>query len=97
MNACCRPIHRGSPLRAVLTVPYRDAMSPPQLSADTPIPDVVHPVKIYLGEAFWHYGDSAIPNHLNSSFSQGLRSDKPLQADFGFNHRLATTTMSYGM
>src|SRR4030043_442230 len=95
MNARCRFIHRGSHLGAILTIPYRDAVPPPQLSADTPVPDVLRPVKICLGEAFRNYGDPAVLNSLDGGFSQRLCSDEPLQADLGFNHRLATTTMSY--
>ena len=35
-------------LATVITVPCRNTMSPPKLTADTPVADVVRPVKVCL-------------------------------------------------
>ena len=35
-------------------VPSRNTMTPPQLTRNTPVPNVVHPRHIHVGVLFWH-------------------------------------------
>ena len=60
VRCCCEPHWDRSAgsstaddhLAAILAVPDRDAVSPPQLAADAPVTDVFHPVQVDLGETF---------------------------------------------
>ena len=72
-------------LAAIVAVPDRDAVPPPQLAADAPILDVLQPVVIDLGEAFRHDLDAAIPHRCQGGFGQRLDLDEPLGGDHRLN------------
>src|SRR5262249_2419166 len=66
------------------TIPNRDAMPPPQLTADTPILDVLQPVVISLFKTLRHDLDAPITDHIQAGFRKGFNFDEPLLGD----HRL---------
>src|SRR5262249_30691011 len=55
-------LRAGLSARLVFLIPYRDAMPPPQLTADTPVSDVVHPMSVGFGPAFRVKSDPAFLN-----------------------------------
>ncbi len=84
MGTLGRILAHDGHLFAILTVPHRDAMPPPQLAADAPVPNVFQPVVIDFGEALRDDADTAIPDGLQPGFGQRLDRNEPL----GGNHRL---------
>src|SRR5215217_1514436 len=73
--------HRHMMVRAI---PNRDAMTPPQLTADAPILDILQPVVIGLLESFGDDLDAAVLYSFECGFGQRLDGHKPLGGD----HRL---------
>ena len=81
---------------AVFVIPSRDLMAPPELTADTPIGDVVHPLVVgvhpVLGHEFHLTGLHCIDGLLRDAFAGGVlradlvHGDKPLVGQHGFNH-----------
>ena len=69
---------------AVITVVGRDPMTPPELTADAPVTDILHPVEVVFIKALGDKADLFIPNHLNGRLRQRLHRDEPLLG----NHRL---------
>src|SRR5260221_6395971 len=65
-------------------IPNRDAMSPPQLAADTPILDVFHPVVISLLEVFGYDLNATVLHGIKRGFCQRINRHEPLLRD----HRL---------
>ena len=54
-------------------IPNRDAMSPPQLAADTPILDILKPVEINFFKTLRHDLDLSIRHCIKRRFSQAIR------------------------
>ena len=50
-----------------------NAVTPPELSADAPVPDVVHPVEVDLGETVGDYSDSIFCDGTGGSVGHGSR------------------------
>ena len=71
-------------LAAVIAVPGRDAVSPPQLAGNAPVADIVQPVAVNLGETLRHKFNIPVLYRLGSRLCQGFHLYKPL----GGNHRL---------
>jgi hypothetical protein len=69
-------------------IPDRDAMSPPQLTADTPILDVLKPVEVGLLEAFRHDLDASVFHRVETGIGKRLDLHEPLLGD----HRLDNFT-----
>ncbi len=64
---------------AILAVPDRDAVTPPQLPADTPVLDIIHPVQENLGEAIRHKVDLALAHRFSCHFCQAVHLYEPLR------------------
>ena len=79
--------HHG--LAAVVAVPSRDLVAPPQLTADAPVAGVLHPVHIVLGKALGHKLDLALLYALNGGLCQRLHLDEPLLGDHGLDGGVA--------
>src|SRR5215211_5345288 len=73
-------------------IPNRDAMSPPQLTADTPILDILKPVEICLLEPLRNNPNAPIPHGVEGGFRQGFNRHKPLGGD----HRLEDFSAALG-
>ena len=72
LRAAGRILAQNHHLAAVLAVPDRDAMAPPQLTADAPVADVLHPVHVLLGEALGHKLGLAAGHGLDGRLGQRL-------------------------
>ena len=82
---------------AVITVPDRDAVSPPDLAADAPVVHVFHPAQIILGKTFRHELGTPILYAIGGSFQQRLHLYEPLGGNQGFNGFTAALAMSHGV
>ena len=63
---------------AGVVIPRRYAMAPPQLPADTPVLDVVHPFVIGLGPVLRYETDAAAFDGFNCRFGQRFDPYVPL-------------------
>ena len=63
---------------AVITVICRNLMTPPQLTGDTPVMNVLHPAHIGLAEAIRNELDLAVLHDAHCVLSQRRHLDKPL-------------------
>ena len=88
LRADCRILAAYDLFTAVIAVPHRNPVSPPQLAADAPVADVLHPVIIHFAEPFRHKLRPALPHSGDSRFSQGLHLHKPLFAQPRFHRRI---------
>ncbi len=89
-----RGVFDGAPLQvAILAVPHRDAVAPPQLAADTPVADVLHPMEPRLLEAVGNDAHRSVADHADRLFGQRLGADEPLRADARFDDRVAALAM----
>ena len=74
---------------AGVIVPGRDAVPPPELPADAPILDIVHPVEIGLGPVSRDEADFSGFDGLDGRFRQRRDIDVPLVGQVGFDDRAA--------
>ena len=78
---------------AVIAVPYGNAVTPPNLTGNTPIPNIIHPAGISFGEAFGYKLGASIVYAVHSSLYQRLHFYEPL----GGNQRLYNTAAALAM
>ncbi len=76
---------RDGELPARLAGPGGDAVAPPQLPGDAPVPDVLHPVEVGLGEAVGDEFGLPLPDHPEGLPGQRLHLDEPLGGDEGLH------------
>jgi hypothetical protein len=79
-------------LAAIVAVPDRDAVPPPQLARDAPILDVLQPVKVNLLETLRDNLDAPVADGGQRGFCQRLDLDEPLLR----NHRLDDLAAALG-
>ena len=72
-------------------------MSPPNLTGDTPITDIIHPVCIGFSKTFRHELCSSIFNTVNSRLHERFHFDKPLFGNQRLNNCTAALAMSDSM
>ena len=77
---------------AIVAVPDRDAVSPPQLAGDAPVLDIFQPVVINLLEALRDDPDAPVPDSFQGGLRQRLDLDEPLLGD----HRLDDLAAALG-
>ena len=82
---------------AVVTVPDRDTVSPPDLAADAPVVHVFHPAQIVLGKTFRHELGAAVFYAVRGSLQQRLHLHEPLGGNQGFNGFAAALAVTYGV
>ena len=75
---------------AIGAVPDRDAVPPPQLAGDAPVPDIFQPVEIDLFEAFRDDLDAPIPDGCQGCLGQRRDLDEPLLRDHRLDDLAAT-------
>ena len=78
-----RTLYRNNHLSTVITVPCRDSVPPPELTADTPVSDIIGPVKIGFFHTLRQELDLAIFHSVNSRFNEFIHLHKPLLLDHG--------------
>ena len=75
---------------AIGAIPHGNAVSPPKLTGNAPIPDVFHPVEVGVFVAFGVESDVAIPYCLDGRFGKRLHFYKPLLGNNWFYRCVAT-------
>ena len=70
-------------------------MAPPQLAADAPVPDVLHPVEVVFIEALGDKADLLLPHGANGRLGQGLHRNEPLLGDHRFDGVVAAVAGAY--
>src|SRR5690606_17503035 len=73
------------------------AMTPPQLTGDTPVADILHPVEIDILPAFGVEGHAAIADSSDCGCCQWLHRYEPLLRKPWFDGGVAAIAMAYGM
>src|ERR1035438_4420057 len=81
---------------AILASPRGDAMSPPQLTRDAPVVDVLHPVEINLFVIFGNDGDLAALDGFDRFLRERLNFDKPLLGEARLNDGSAALALAEG-
>ena len=76
-------------MTAVIAVPRRDLVAPPELAGNAPVVDILHPVIIGLAEALGHELDASVTHGLDGGLGQRLHLDEPLRARHRLNDRAA--------
>jgi hypothetical protein len=84
-------------LPAILAIPDRNPVSPPQLPGNAPIPDVLHPVEVQLGKAAGNEFHPSFPDSRDGWLCQRLHLHKPLFGQCGLHRGLAARTAAHGM
>ena len=84
-------------LTTLITVVSRDSVSPPELTTDTPVADVVGPVEISLLHTLGNQLDLTILYRFNGRFDELIHLYKPLLLYQGLNGGLAAVMSSYVM
>ena len=63
---------------AVAAVKCGNSVSPPELTGDAPVVDVLHPVEVYLAESFGDEADLSFLHDLYGGAGEGLHFHEPL-------------------
>ena len=84
-------------LTAVVAVVSRNPVSPPELTGNTPVADILQPVQISLVKALRHKGQISVFNSLDSRLCHFLHLYEPLLLDHGLNGGAAAVVGSYIM
>ena len=82
---------------AAFAVPDGDAVSPPELAADAPVADVVHPVEIDFGEAFRDDLRIAVCDSVPCGLGERLHSHIPLLGNDWLDDVVAPIAVSDGV
>ena len=82
---------------AVITVPYRNSVTPPELSGNAPVMDVFKPLNVCLGEAFRNKLCFAGCNGFHGRAGKRFHLDEPLLGCHRFYDRLAAGAVSDSM
>ncbi|EKD83109.1 MAG: hypothetical protein ACD_39C00886G0003 [uncultured bacterium] len=69
-------------------------MSPPQLTADTPVSYVFHPVQVNTDPAVWRKAQSSAFNRFYGLFGEWFHFYEPLIREVWFDNSLAALTMA---
>src|SRR5690606_27406671 len=84
-----------SNLITIITVPCRNAVTPPKLAGNTPVVDVFDPVQIDFLETFRNETYTfAGTLRLDCRFRQRFHLDKPLRRQIRFHNDTCTVAMS---
>src|SRR5215471_8736086 len=93
VHVCSRNRHRA----AVVAVPCRNAMPPPQLSRDAPVANVVHPFVIGFRPVGRNELNATLLDRRNSGIGQWFYFYEPLFGKQWFHNRRTTLTLSNAM
>ena len=84
-------------MTAVRTVVCRNSVSPPKLTGNTPVADIIQPVHINLAETFGNKFQLLILINLDGRLCQLVHLYKPLQFNHGFDGCVASFMAAYRM
>ena len=86
----------GGPLVLAVTAGVDgDAVAPPDLAADAPVADVLHPVEEDALPALGLDDDLALAHGLDGGLGEGLHADEPLLGETAVHHRVATVAVAH--
>ena len=80
---------------AVLTVERRNAVTPPQLTGDTPVVYIFHPAQVGLGEAVGHELGLALVYYVHRGLGERRHLDEPLRRGHRLNGGAAAVAGAY--
>ena len=80
---------------AVVAVECRNAVTPPQLTGDTPVVYVLHPAQVGLGEAVGHKLGLALVYYVHSGLGERRHLDEPLCRGHRLNGGAAAVAGAY--
>jgi len=95
LRTAIRLLFCNDDLSAAFAVVRRDAMTPPQLTGDTPVFDVFHPVIVGLVHTLRDELDLSVADNVDCRFCQRLHLDEPLFGNHRFNGGSAAVAGSY--
>jgi hypothetical protein len=78
-----------------LAIEHRNAVPPPDLAADAPVADVLHPVEIHLVPALGHEAHAAVLDRLDGRPGQRLHLHEPLRRQPRLDHRVAAVAVPH--
>src|SRR5262249_32207699 len=81
----------------VFTVPGRDPVSPPRLPGNTPVADVLHPLRELDTAMLRDEAHRALPIGPERRFGERLHLDEPLIAEPGLDYRLTPVAVTHGV
>ena len=84
----------GAHFTAVIAVPNRNAVAPPNLAADAPVVNIFHPAGVVFGKAFRHKLGAPIGNAVHSGFYKRLHFYKPLRGNKRLYNIMAALAMA---
>src|SRR4029077_11736000 len=76
---------------------HGDAVTPPELSRDVPVADVLHPVLIRRAPALGHEPDLPRAVRLEGGLRERLHLHEPLIAEPRLDHRAAAVAVAHGV
>src|SRR5208282_1774425 len=82
---------------ALLVIPRRYPMAPPELAADAPVLQVVHPVKIGLVPMARHEADPAALDGLDCRAGERRHAHVPLVGQIRFDQGAAAVAARHGV
>ena len=82
-------------LAAVLAIPGRDAVAPPDLARDAPVADVVHPFIVGLFPLLGDDPGPALLHGIDGLFGQGFGVDEPLLRQVRLDGGLAPVALAH--
>ena len=82
-------------LAAVVAVPDGNSVSPPELTADAPVADVLHPVEVVFVETFRHEANVAVSDRLDGGLCKLLHGDEPLEGNSRLHGGVAAVAGSH--
>src|SRR5713226_8173147 len=92
--------NEGEPIGVVIaelilsrSIPSRNLMSPPQLTRDAPLPDVLEPLEIGLLPVLGNEFRAALAHGVERVFREGLGIDVPLIGEIGLEHDAGAITV----
>jgi hypothetical protein len=82
-------------LAALIAVICGNSVAPPELTRDTPVLSILHPVEIVLIKSFGDELDATVAYSLDSGLCEGLHLYEPLKADHRLDSGTATVASAY--
>ncbi len=81
---------------AVVVIPGRNTVAPPELAGDTPVLNVAHPGEIHVFVLLRHELNIAVLNRFDRRFRQHVSTHVPLVGQHRFDHHAATVAVRHG-
>ncbi|CCJ87390.1 hypothetical protein BN133_3767 [Cronobacter dublinensis 582] len=81
---------------AVVVIPRRDAVAPPELTRDTPVLNIAHPGEVHVLVLLRHELDIAVLNRFHRRFRQYIGAHVPLVGQHRFDNHAAAIAVRHG-